>query len=203
MNNKRIIKNELIQNSFPNKEIINVDPDNQTLHPVSSQWINTQNIVSPICLTKFQIQNKETNILNNYKCKQNVNNYKNYLFVPPIGLSSNDIIQIYDVNSIDKLYNWLNDNIDIINYLTMVRVVNCWIRVNFDTLKNYNNFLVKIVSKLFKYYFGNKSEIEELDKEIKNYIEYWLNKNNNMDFVLNLIEDFMNYMVKKYKIKSP
>ena len=40
MNNKRIIKNDLDhRKSITNKEIINIPPDNQTLHPISSQWI--------------------------------------------------------------------------------------------------------------------------------------------------------------------
>lgn len=201
MDNKRIIKNEQSQNLITGKEIVNVQPDNQTLHPVSSQWINTKNLVNPICLTKFQIQNNETRILNNYQCKSNVNNYKSFLFVPPVGLTSDDVLQIYDVNSIDKLYSWLNDSNEMVNYLTKVRVVNCWIRVNFDTLKNYNNFLGKIIGKLFKYYFGD-IEVENIEKEIKDYIDYWMNKHTSSEYSLNIIDDFMNYVVKKYKIKS-
>lgn len=200
MDNKRTIKNEQSQILITGKEIVNVQVDNQTLHPVSSQWINTKNLVNPICLTKFQIQNNETRIFNNYQCKTNINNYKSFLFVPPIGLSSEDILQIYDVNSIDKLYSWLNDNSEIINYFTMVRVVNCWIRVNFETLKNYNNFLAKIIVKLFEYYFGD-IKIENIDKETKDYIEYWMNKHTSSEYSLNLIDDFMNYVIKKYKIK--
>ena len=203
MNNKRIIKNELVHwASFSGKEIVNINPDSQTLHPISTQWIDTKNIVNPICLTKFQILNKETKILNSYQCKTNPNHYKSFLFIPPIGLTSNDMLQIYDVDSIDKLHTWLNENIGEVNYLTLVRLVNCWIRVNFETLKNYNNFLVKIISKLFKFYFGNEVNITELDKEIKDYINYWMNKNTGTEFKLSLIDDFMNYMIKKYKIKS-
>ena len=116
MNNKRIIKNDLDhRKSITNKEIINIPPDNQTLHPISSQWIDTKNIVNPFCLTKFQILNKETKILNTYQCKTEPNNYKSFLFVPPIGLSSEDILQIYDVDSIDKLYNWLGEKIGNLN----------------------------------------------------------------------------------------
>ena len=62
MNNIRIIKNEFGKESFKSKEINNVNPDNQILHPISSQWINTKNLVNPICLTKFQILNNETKI---------------------------------------------------------------------------------------------------------------------------------------------
>ena len=56
-------------------EVSNVETNKQLLHPISAQWVDTKYFTNPICLTKFQIQNKETNILNNYPCKQNVNNY--------------------------------------------------------------------------------------------------------------------------------
>lgn len=210
MNNKRIIKNEFEKDSFKSKEIANINPDNQTLHPISSQWINTKNLVNPICLTKFQILNNETKIISTYKCKNDPNNYKSFLFLPPIGLSSDDIIKIYDLESIDRLYNWINENLDIesssssgnINYFTIVRVVNCWIRVNFETLKNYHNFLVKIVIKLFKFNFGDNFNIPEIDKEIRDYVDYWMNKNSGTEFRLNLIDDFYNYLIKKFKLKS-
>jgi len=210
MNNKRIIKNELEKDLFKSKEINNVTPNTQTLHPISSQWINTNNLVNPICLTKFQILNNETKIFNTYKCKNETTNYKSFLFVPPIGLTSNDIIKIYDLESIDLLYSWINKHLSIesslepnpINYITIVRVINCWIRVNFETLKNYNNFLVKIVNKLFKFYFGDTFNIPEIDKEIRYYIDYWINKKSSTEFKFDLIEDFFNYIIKKFKLKS-
>lgn len=201
MNNKRIIKNEKNQVNMTGNEIATIESNKQLLHPISGQWVDTKYFTNPICLTKFQILNKETSILNNYPCKQNVNNYKTYLFVPPIGLSSDDVLRIYDLDSIDKLYNWLLENMEKINYFTIVRIVNCWIKVNFETLKNYNNFLVKIISKLVKFNFGDTQPVKDLDKEIKDFIEYWMNKNNGTEFNLNLIEDFINYISKKYKIK--
>ena len=39
-----------------------------------------------------------------------------------------------------------------------------------------------------------------INKEIKEYIDYWINKNNNTQFLLNLLTDFINYFIKKYKL---
>lgn len=188
MNNKRIIKNE----------IINIPPKTQILHPISSRWI--KNETKPICLTKFQLQNKETKTFNDYVCKTNPTNYSNYLYIPPIGLSSNDLLQVYNIDSVDRLNNWIKENIETLNYITLNRCVNSWIRVNYDTLKNYNNFLEKIVNKIVIKYNGNElKKVKNLDKEIKDYIDYWIGKNNGTEYNLNLINDFMAYIRKKYK----
>jgi len=208
MNNKRIINSK--KNLLNNKEIINVNPDNQILHPISTSWIKNKNVTNPICLTKYQILNNELNIINPYKCKTNNDDYKSFLFIPPIGLTAHDIIKIYDVDSIDKLHNWLNEHLDgtnltnnlSVNYLTIIRLVNCWIRVNFETLKNYNNILIKIISKLFKFYFGDNITIPNFDKEISDYIDYWMNKKSDNEFKLNIINDFYTYIIKKFKLKS-
>lgn len=197
MNNKRFIKN------YTGGEIITVPANNELMHPLSSQWIKTDKLVNPICLTKFQIENNETQIGNSYPCKQNIDNYKSYLFIPPIGLLSTDLLKIFDVESIDKLHSWIKNNIEE-KYVTACRLVNCWVRVNYDTLKDYNNILVKLINILFKYYFGDMKidYNEKFDKEIKDYIDYWLNKNKNTDIKLTIVEDFMNFYIKKYKLKN-
>jgi hypothetical protein len=192
---KRIIK----------KEIVNVQPNTQLLHPLSSQWINMTNEDKPICLTKFQIQNKETKIFNYDTCTLKENNYKNYLYLPPIGLSSNDILEIYNISSIDKLLDYIKENMNDDNYLSINRLLNSWIRVNFETLKNYNNFLekicIKIVTKYYNYNIENiikKNKDFDLNKEIKKFIDYWINKHNSNEFKLELIDDFIDYLLKKY-----
>ena len=192
---KRIIK----------KEIVNVQPNTQLLHPLSSQWINMTNEDKPICLTKFQIQNKETKIFNYDTCILKENNYKNYLYLPPIGLSSNDILEIYNISSIDRLLDYIKENMNDDNYLSINRLLNSWIRVNFETLKNYNNFLEKICIKIVtKYYNHNieniikKNKDFDINKEIKKFIDYWINKHDSNEFKLELIDDFIDYLLKKY-----
>jgi hypothetical protein len=199
--NKRIIKNEYEQRNYIGNEILNINPNSQTLHPVSSQWINTSNLTNPICLTKFQLVNKEIEIFNNYKCKSDVNNYKQYLYLPPIGLSSNDLLKIYDIESIDRLNNWINSNLTINNFINLKRLLNCWIRINYETLKNYNNFLEKICIKIIGIILGDElKKIDNIEKESKYYVDYWINKNKGNEFELDIINDFILYLKKKYKL---
>jgi hypothetical protein len=198
MNNKRIIKNE----PYISKEIINVPTKTQLLHPISSTWIHNRE-TNPICLTKFHIVNNESKILNKSKCKTYQNNYKDYLYTPPIGLSSTDLLIIYNINSIDNLKNWVKENINLLNYFTLNRGINCWIRVNYDTLKNYNNFLEKIIKKIITKHYRIESDttITNLETEIKNYIDYWIQKNTLIENQLDLVNDFIIYIRKKYKEK--
>jgi hypothetical protein len=199
--NTRTIKSEIRSN-----EIINMEPSTQILHPVSAQWVNSFKLANPICLTKFQILNKETKIFNNYQCKTKPDDYKKFLYMPPIGLSSNDIVHIYNVDSIDNLYSWISENIDHTNYFSINRLVNCWICVNFSTLKNYNNFLVKIIYLMVKYVLGYQiekiSEDNPIQNVIKDYIEYWIGKHTGNEFNLNLPDEIIQMIIKKYKIKS-
>lgn len=198
MINKRFIKSEpVINNPFTNKEIVNVESGSSTLHPISAQWVDLKNKEDTICLTKYQILNNESKIYNNYKCKTNVNNYKNFLYIPPIGLSSDDILKIYKLESINELYNYINDNINDINYLTIVRIINCWIKVNFDTLKSYNKFLIKIITKLFKYYYSDIIKSDDFDKETGDFIEYWISTTKQPEFK-SIIDDFIKHIKKKY-----
>ena len=124
------------------------------------------------------------------------------MYLPPIGFSSSDILQIYNIESIDSLDKWIQENIENKNYITINRVLNCWIKNNFDTLKNYNNFLEKIYNKLLYQYFlkskTQKINETETNKEIKNFIDYWINKYNGSEFNLDLLEELLNYYKKKY-----
>ena len=200
--NKRIIRDEFIQSKFNlnSKEISSIEPKNSSLHPTALLWVQNTNPINPICITKFQMDNKKNlTILNEYKCKSGLNNYKKFLYIPPIGLDSNDLLNIYSINSIDYLYEWISENLQTFKYPTINRIINCWIRVNFDTLKNYNNYLEKICLKLLE--FNSKKTFQDneakIKKEVKDFIDYWINKHSLDEFNLELIEDLKDYLLKK------
>ena len=203
---KRIIKND---------DIINLKPNSQILHPLSTAWIdnNTQNTM---CLTKFKItDNKNISTYKNYKCINNLDNYNKYMYVPPVGISSQDIIKIYEIENQDSLYTWIikkikNDQKP--NYFTINRVLNAWIKNNLDTLKSYNNILEKIYLELLLIYLDNdiinkindndSYESKNINKDIKNYIDYWFDKKNPDEFDFDLLNDMIDHITIKYKTKS-
>jgi hypothetical protein len=171
------------------------------LNSVSLNWIN---------IIKSQTNKNTSFPLKNYKYTI-ANNENAAIALPfqPIGILSSDILQIYKINSIDNLLEYIDTNIKLENILTINRILNCWIYSNYSILKQHNDILEKIYKKMiYAYikYFNIDIEwiIEKkninINKEIKEYIDYWINKNNNTQFSLNLLTDFINYFIKKYKL---
>lgn len=189
-----------------NKDINELQPKSFQYHPINLTHIDTRNINYPICLTKYKIdENKKIKYLDKYKCSNNNNNYKKFMLVPPIGITSEDLLNLYDIVSIDSLNNWIELSIETLKITTVNRVLNCWIRVNFDTLKNYNNILENIYNNLLPRTINKKiidkiNSKKGLEKETKDFIDYWVNKVDPNNFNIDLLEDYIYYIKKKYNI---
>jgi hypothetical protein len=200
---KRLIKNE---------EIINLKKNSKLLHPITGEPL-TNIDKDNICLTKFKYSpNNAITTYNSYKCINNLDNYNKYMYTPPIGISSSDLLKIYSINNnIDDLDNWINNTLNESirpNYFTINRIMNAWIKNNFDTLKSYNNILEKIYYNLLQLYLDSdiinkidKDDIytfKNIKKDIKNYIDYWFNKKNPNEFDFDLLTDIIEHIKLKY-----
>jgi len=193
---KRIIKDE---NKFTSKNISSVPENTTTLHPITGNIIDTRGYINPICLTKLHISNNKLKIYDNYVCNGE-NKYKEYIQLPPFGLSSSDLLQIYNINNIDNLNYWIETNIEEYNIFTLNRVLNCWIINNIDILKIHNNFLESICKLLLekgKYIEDKIIEHDNFNKEVKYFIDYWIDNYNTDDKNLDLLNDLKNYLYKK------
>ncbi len=201
---KRVIKDEFKEyRNFISKSnaIINIPPNSSIIHPISLDLIENKNNSQSICLQKPELTKDGIIWYNTNKCINNNinNNYKKYLYIPPIGIQSQDLLSIYSIDTIESLQKFIKDNLDSINILTINRLLNCWIRANFSTVKLHNNLLEKIYKDMLKRYYGSKyiekiMERLNLDKEIKNFIDYWCEKNNDAIFVLNLLDNLYNHL---------
>ena len=185
---KRYIKNENINN-----EIINIEPKTSLMHPITLELL-PNNSLEPMCLTKLYLDDNKLQKYNKYKCITNNDNYKKYLYIPPIGYNSDDLLQIYDIKTIDNLNNFISNNIDILNILTINRIINCWIRINFDILIKHNNILEEIYIKLIENNYINIIKDFNLKNETIKFINEWLKKHNKNDFTLNLLNDYIIYI---------
>jgi hypothetical protein len=186
---KRTIKREFTDAlPFTSQEISNIPANTRTIEPILVRI--TKKIPNPTCLTKANLNDNNIQFYNNYKCTTNANDYKKYLYVPPIGISSDNILKIYDIDSIDSLNLLVSNMIEEgKNIYTINRILNCWIRNNFNLINN-NKFLEKIYYKLLTIELDSKIVDKiDLEKEIKKFINNWVSKKKSDDFELNLFED--------------
>ena len=200
---KRIIKNEFQEHkkfNSKNNEIMQIDENTQKIHPITLNWIDNSKSSTPLCITKPSFEKDTITLYKDYKCSNLTNKYNSYLYTPPIGVTSDDLIRIYDVESIESLQTFVNENISTMNIRSINRIINCWIRVNFDTIKIYNNFLEKIYKKMLDKYYGFKN-LEKfnklnMDKEIKDFVDYTFNKIKTIGFHFDLLFDLISYLEK-------
>lgn len=191
---KRIIKDN---KSFRSKDIETLDIGNRKIHPITTNLVDARNFNNPICLTKMYIKNDKLNIYNNYICNGE-NKYKDYITLPPIYIDSNDLLQIYNIIDIESLNIWVETNINQYNIVTINRVLNCWIENNIDIIKINNNIINSIYINIINMYINpNIRKKINVEKEIKDYIKYWIEKYNKDDNNI-LFNDIIKYINLKY-----
>ena len=186
-------------NNNNNLYIYNLKENIPVIHPITLELIDPAN--NNKCLTKYNYKNNKINIVNNYKCNYNVDNYKEYMYIPPISLSKSDILNIYNITSIESLFSWIENNHI---FQSIDRMIHCWIATNKDTIKNYKKYLLKIVLyliKLFPIFNNNKKNIineTNIEKYIELYIEKYIN-NFLLDNIDNyFLSDIYYYLEEKY-----
>lgn len=182
---KRIIKDE---KNFKSKDIATVPINNIIYHPITLKPINTNGFLNPICLTKMYISNNKLNNYSNYICNGE-NKYKENIQLPPIAFNSSDLLEIYNINNIDNLNEWVNNSITLYNILTFSRVISSFITENVDTLKSYKKHFQDICYNILNIYspdIRNGLVLDEMNNFINKWIdEYKIGDNNNLINILN------------------
>ena len=189
------------------KNIITINSNSEYLHPLTCTWINNRTDRG-ICLTKYDYYDHNFSILKNTKCsnKIDINVYADYLYIPPVGISSDIILKIYNISSSDSLLDFLEENK--YNIIICNRILNCWIINNIKILKKHNIILIDIYLKILENYNDTdinkilKSTSFNIHKKLSNFIIEWCNKNLYIDkFKIDLLNDFIIYIKKIYYIK--
>ena len=93
----------------------------------------------------------------------------------------------------------MEKNIKKDNYNHVNRILNAWNKVNYDFLKENNNFLELIYFNIMKTMWNHlKIKDNIAKKEIGKYIDSWFLKKDYNDFKFNLGNDLNKYLSKKY-----
>jgi hypothetical protein len=195
----RKIKND---NQNINKQdknlLITIQPDETQIDPFTLRFVKNKE-KTPMCITNFYIKDgKLSNTKYNCSVKRSKEEISDIMEIPPFGLDLSSVIDIYQVTYIDQLTEWVINQISAAKpYSNINRVVNAWIKVNYEKVKKYNNGLEKIFILLMKYSVDSDVLKKfKLDKEVKQFIDFYIEKHNGEEFSFNLGEEMIKYLLK-------
>jgi len=189
---KRIIKDDKnFKSKDIGKDIVSVPINKKIIHPITLDNINTNGFLNPICLTKMYISNNKLNNYSNYICNGE-NKYKENIQLPPIAFDSSDLLEIYNINNIDNLEEWVDYNKEKYNFHTYSRVMSCWIIVNAPSLKIYKERLINIYNKIFNIYSIKNDN--DFDKNINTFVNNWID-----EYKIDDDSNLLSIVIKKFK----
>ena len=122
------------------------------------------------------------------------------MLIPSLLIPYDQLLRIYDINNLNDILDFIDNNIDIMLYDSINRILNCWIRFNFLYLKKNNKILCKIYYKIFsKFYTLITSNKIFFDMQTELFLKKWFKKNNKKDFYINLGSNLKNFLSSKYE----
>jgi hypothetical protein len=152
------------------------------LHPITLKiGYNEKNPIVPTTPYyengKFKLHSN--NITNN---KLTHLDFQKFMGVPNLNLNIKDILHFYNIITIDDLMNEINKMTDSNKeFQTINRLINLWIKLEYNNLINNYKILITIYNKLGKKYYPDV-DLSNINKQIKE----WFNNINLEDFDFNL-----------------
>lgn len=175
-----------------------VEKDNKFLHPITLQLI-TNKSKNNKCATKYHLDNNNKgSFIKNCNKDDKLDNFEliNYMALPYINLSIKQIINIYKVNSIDNLIEWVENNIKNNKPFEHInRILNIWMKDNYNIVKDFNDIFNDLYLKIYNNYW-KKNKIKDVKNKIDKFINKWLKNNKETNFSFDLGNDLKKYLSK-------
>jgi hypothetical protein len=186
-------KNEYITNPLSLQRLIEVDEDE--ICPITNFYNKDTNEIISLSTKNKLSRNYNFNL--NYKCnKLSKEEIKQNMLLPNLILSEDNILNMCNINTIEQLITFINNEIDNKPYDFLNRLVNIWIRIDFNIIKENNKILFDIYIILFNKFFPKIIIKKEYHDKINKYILNWFNNKKIDDFDLNLARDLKLYIKK-------
>jgi hypothetical protein len=164
-----------------------VDTNEVFLHPVTLELVLNKSSSQKICPTDLHYVNgKPYTTAPIEQTDFSERDLQKFMSIPYLNLNMEQMLSIYNINSIDTMMKWLDNNMDK-PLQTVNRILMVWIRFNFDDLKENNRVLLNVYKKINKKY---KLTID--DDKIEDKIKNWFKNNNSDTFHLDLTEYILN-----------
>jgi hypothetical protein len=178
MSNKDSKKIKCLGNSINTNEVF--------LHPITLELVLNKG-PTKICPTELHYVNNKPYTVAPIDSKISDKDIQSYMAIPYLNLNTEQLLSIYNIDSIDSMMKWLDNNIDK-PLQTINRILMVWIRLNFNELKKNNRILISIYKKI-----NNKHKLnKQIDETIENKINNWFKNNNSDIFYLDLTEYLFN-----------
>ncbi len=149
------------------------------LHPITLELVRN-NMPKKICPTELYYKNgkiEKSALAESIKLEDR--DIQNFMALPYLSMNTDQILNMYKIDTVDSLINWIDYSKD---FDTINRILNVWIRKNYNELKENNKILINIYKNLAKKYKKNVINITEEN------INNWFKNNNPDKFNLNLAE---------------
>jgi len=183
-NGNRKIKSEIYSNPLS----IYIDP--LTLE------LRTKEKEAKEYITQFSFD-KNMNLINTSD-KPN-KNYDEFMKMPSLLIPYTEILKLYNIDNLNDIIDYINLNLETKLFDSINRILNCWIRLNFNYLKKNNNILLNIYYKIFNHYYPNIITYEKIfNKKSSDYINNWFKNEKENSFFLNLGDNLKNYLTTIY-----
>jgi len=178
-----------------------VKAGNYFIHPITLLQIkDNQNKICPV-----KPYSQDNKLRYHDKCSSKdeakISDIVKFMSIPYLNLNSYELINIYKINNVDDLIKFITKSIDINKpFRHMNRILNAWIKQNYNDLKHNNNILKDIYFKLYQKYWRKDLKIKDskIIEEISKFVKYWINKKSPEDFYFNLAENLKKFLYKKY-----
>ena len=189
---KRKIKN------IANKIILN----QKFLHPNTLEFGKENEIIGSYPTKYYLSLNKELKfdkdivLLNK---DYNKNALKKFMLLPSVVISSDNLLIINNIITFDDLFSKVKEFInDKKEYSFINRIINSWIKSNFDDLKKKNTILVNLYIYLFKHFYSKLlyDNDDNNNKKIIHIIDKWFKEKKMDNFNLNLGDSIKKYLDK-------
>lgn len=164
--------------------------NDEILHPNNLLLYSSKNNNTAMLTKDYILDNKIVNYkyIPNNKLNLKIDD-KKYMLTPSIILSSESILQLYKIESVDDLIETVNNFIkNNKNFYTINRILNVFIKNNLDDLKKNHGIIYKIIIDLINNYYP---EFKNNEKKILEYIKIWFKNKNENDFDFDLFNNII------------
>ena len=159
------------------------------LHPITLSLSKNNSTTKKYCPSEFHYdKDGPTYSKQCHKTTINSLDIQKFMALPYLNLNIEQMLDIYKINGIESLILWVDNMIsEKLPFQYINRIINIWIKSNFDMLIKNNNIMIDIYIKINKNYWKQEFIIEDVNK----YIKKWFKNKNYDDFSLDLGNDIL------------